>query len=90
MFCTFSIAVAAPAHQLCFANCELNDRYGNMDATLENGASCTPDPSGQHHVELADVLEIGKRASVDDRDVHEVNLLKSYTDPVVIENVMYV
>ena len=29
--------------QLCFAECDLFDRVGNMDATLVNGATCVED-----------------------------------------------
>merc|ERR1712185_198967 len=29
-------------HSLCFDHCELADQVGGMDATLMNGATCTP------------------------------------------------
>ena len=71
-----------PAHHLCFATCDLKDEYGDMDATLMNGATCFSDAAGQHDVELADVFEIGVKTDVDEVD-KTVTLLKSYTNPVV-------
>ena len=75
-------ALAEPAHHLCFSTCDMNDQYGDMDATLMNGAQCFSDAAGQHHVQLANVYEIGRMTGVDEDPV-TVTLLKSYTNPVV-------
>ena len=72
-----------PAHHLCFATCDLKDEYGDMDATLMNGATCFSDAAGQHDVKLADVFEIGVKTDVDEVPDNTVTLLKSYTNPVV-------
>ena len=52
-------------HELCFATCELNDRYGGMDATLMNGAACEPGEGvmfdgDDDYVDLADVSHGGE------------------------------
>ena len=65
---------AAPAHHLCFATCNLKDAYGDMDATLINGAQCFPDTAGEHNVELADVFEIGYKASRSDERAQSENV----------------
>ena len=75
--------LAAPAHHLCFATCNLEDAYGDMDATLMNGAQCFWDTAGQHDVELADVFEIGYKSKRSDEVQRSETLLKSYINPVV-------
>ena len=52
-----------------------------MDATLEN-AICYPDPAGQHDINLVDVLEVSKKASVT-HSIADVSLVRFYTNPVV-------
>ena len=46
-------------HSLCFDQCELQDQVGGMDATLMNGATCTPGEGivfgGNDYVDLEDV-----------------------------------
>ena len=55
-------------HELCFTTCELNDQYGEMDATLMNGATCVQGEGVvfdgvDDYVDLADV-ELGGEMTI--------------------------